>query len=99
MTVRTKFVSLLLLFFLAIGLNLFLTKWGTDLEGVALLTIRLDAGNPLAGSGTPGFGCYSAHSPGDTAWISMCFGLFVPLICIGLISYILVRMDSRAAGS
>ena len=94
-----KFICLVLLLCLAAGLNLWFTEWGTDLEGAQILTIQLDPESPQIASKSHGFGIYSTVSLRSTPWISMCLGLFAPLICLGVMVYILVRMDTKANGS
>jgi len=91
-----KLVCLLLLFCLAAGLNLWFTEWGSDLEGAPILTIQLSPEYPQTGDISHGFGIYSPVSIGSTPWIPMCFGLITPLICFGVMGYILVRMAPKA---
>ena len=93
-----KLVGLVLLLCLAAGLNLGFTEWGTDLEGSPILTIQLDPEYPPTASTAHGFGLYSPVSLGSTPWISMCFGLMAPLICFGVMTYILVRMNPKETG-
>ena len=98
MPTPVKFFCLLLLLGLAAGLNLWFTEWGTDLEGAPILTIQLDPEYPRTTGMSSGFGIYSPVSLGATPWISMCFGIIGPLICFGVMAYILVRIDPKASG-
>ena len=90
-----KIICLFLLLAVAIGSNLLFTKWGSDLEGAPVLTIRLGTEHPSAAR-VHGFGLYSPVSLEEAPWMSMSLGLLLPLACIGMIVYILVRLDSKA---
>ena len=94
-----KFVALLLLLCLAAGLNLWFTEWGTNLEGAPILTVQLDPEYPWSTGMSPGFGLYSPVSLGSAPWISMGFGVLGPLVCFGVMAYILVRVDPKTTGS
>ncbi|MDG2093794.1 MAG: hypothetical protein P8J89_00790 [Phycisphaerales bacterium] len=90
-----KIICLFILLVLAIGSNLLFTKWGSDLEGSPVLTIRLGTETPSITAKTRGFGLYSPDSLQEAPWMSMSLGLLLPLACIGMIVYILVRLDSK----
>ncbi len=99
MPIPVKFVYLLLLLCLATGLNVWFTEWGTDLAGAPILTIQLDPEPQAAAGLSHGFGLYSPASLDSTPWISMCFGLMAPLLCFGVMAYILVRLAPKATES
>ena len=92
---QPKIICLFVLLVLAIGSNLLFTTWGSNLDGTPVLTIRLGTEPPSTTAKAHGFGLYSPVSIEEAPWMSMSLGLLLPLACIGMIVYILVRLDSK----
>lgn len=85
-----------LLLILAVSLSVVFTQWGNNLENEPILTIASGSDQVLASSENNGLGIYSGSSG---PWISTFLGLLVPLGCLGLMTYILVRKPLKTSGS
>ncbi|MEE2906619.1 MAG: hypothetical protein VX527_02195 [Planctomycetota bacterium] len=86
-----RVVLLLALLVLACGLNLVLMRWGTDLPETAILTFTSDSSPSFGIEESKGFGLYTTPFLESTPWVSLAFGLVLPLLILGLVAYILIR--------
>ena len=88
---RKRVVISIALLMAAVGFNLILTQWGTDLPEPRLLTVVTEPMLARTAGESSVSGCFTAPFLSRWPWIALVGGILAPLGLLGTVMYMLIR--------